>query len=93
MTALAGLLLSFFVRRRRMFVRAVPGPDGGALIEVGGLARSDTSGGFEDEFAALAGELASAYQGRVAAGSFEGAEPDSAAGDNPPAPDDLTEGE
>jgi cytochrome c biogenesis protein len=93
MTALAGLLLSFFVRRRRMFVRAVPGPDGGALIEVGGLARSDTSGGFEDEFVNLAGELASAYQGREATGSFEDAEPDSAAGDNPPAPDDLTEGE
>jgi hypothetical protein len=76
-----------------MFVRAVPGPGGGALIEVGGLARSDTSGGFEDEFVTLAGELASVYQGREATGSFEDAEPDSAAGDNPRAPDDLTEGE
>jgi cytochrome c biogenesis protein len=93
MTALAGLLLSFFVRRRRMFVRAVPGPDGGAVVEVGGLARSDTSGGFEDEFVTLAGELASAYQGSEATGSFEGTESAPAAGDDLPAPDDPTEGE
>ena len=93
MTALAGLLLSFFVRRRRMFVRATPGQDGGAVVEVGGLARSDTSGGFEDEFATLAGELASAYQGTEAAGSVAGAQPDPAAGDDPPAPDEPTEEE
>jgi cytochrome c biogenesis protein len=93
LTALAGLLLSFFVRRRRMFVRAVPGPDGGAVVEVGGLARSDTSGGFEDEFVTLAGELASAYQGRETTASFEDAEPGPAGGDDLPATDDLTEGE
>jgi cytochrome c biogenesis protein len=59
--ALAGLLLSFFVRRRRVFVRAVPGPSGtGSVVTVGGLTRSDASGGFEEEFAELAVEIAAA---------------------------------
>jgi cytochrome c biogenesis protein len=57
--AIAGLLLSFFVRRRRMFVRAVPGPGGvGSVVTVGGLTRTDASGGFEDEFANLAADIA-----------------------------------
>jgi cytochrome c biogenesis protein len=56
--AIAGLLLSFLVRRRRVFVRAVGagsvnGATGRTVVEVGGLARSDVAGGFEDEFAAL----------------------------------------
>jgi cytochrome c biogenesis protein len=59
MLALAGLLLSFLVRRRRVFVRAVPSQAGaGSVVTVGGLARTDASGGFEDEFASLAAELA-----------------------------------
>jgi len=59
MLSLAGLLLSFFVRRRRVFVRAVPGPDGtGSIVTVGGLTRTDASGGFEDEFATLAADIA-----------------------------------
>jgi cytochrome c biogenesis protein len=57
--ALAGLLLSFFVRRRRVFVRAVPAVTGtGSVVTVGGLTRSDASGGFEEEFADLAAEIA-----------------------------------
>jgi len=57
--AIAGLLLSFFIRRRRVFVRAVPGPDGvGSVVTVGGLTRTDASGGFEDEFANLAADIA-----------------------------------
>jgi cytochrome c biogenesis protein len=57
--ALAGLLLSFFVRRRRVFVRAAPGPGGvGSVVTVGGLTRTDASGGFEDEFATLAADIA-----------------------------------
>jgi cytochrome c biogenesis protein len=57
--ALAGLLLSFLIRRRRMFVRAAPAPDGqGSIVTIGGLARTDSSGGFEEEFAELAAELA-----------------------------------
>ena len=58
--ALAGLLISFFVRRRRVFVRAVPASSGtGSVVTVGGLTRSDASGGFEEEFAELAAEIAS----------------------------------
>jgi len=57
--ALAGLLLSFLVRRRRVFVRAVPAASGtGSVVTVGGLARTDASGSFEDEFAELSTELA-----------------------------------
>jgi cytochrome c biogenesis protein len=57
--ALGGLLLSFLVRRRRVFVRAVPASSGaGSVVTIGGLARTDASGGFEDEFASLAADLA-----------------------------------
>ncbi len=51
--ALAGLILSFLVRRRRMFVRAVAAADGSTRVTVGGLARSDAAGGFEAEFDTL----------------------------------------
>jgi len=61
--ALAGLILSFMVRRRRVFVRAAAGPDGHTVVEVGGLARSDAAGGFEVEFAELARELRTAQDG------------------------------
>jgi cytochrome c biogenesis protein len=59
--ALGGLLLSFMIRRRRVFVRARAARDG-TTVQVGGLARTDASGGFEAEFAALAAELRSACQ-------------------------------
>jgi cytochrome c biogenesis protein len=62
MLALGGLLLSFVVRRRRMFVRAVPSESGGSLVTIGGLTRTDANGGFEEEFASLAAELAEAHQ-------------------------------
>jgi cytochrome c biogenesis protein len=59
--ALAGLLLSFFVRRRRVFIRAVPAASGtGSVVTVGGLTRTDASGGFEEEFAELAADIAAA---------------------------------
>jgi len=61
MAALAGLLLSLFVRRRRMFVRAYPGADGGTVVEVAGLVRTDAGGGFDDEFDQLAAALRSAH--------------------------------
>jgi cytochrome c biogenesis protein len=72
--ALAGLLLSFFVRRRRVFVRAAPAPDGGSSVAVGGLARTDASGGFDDEFASLSAELAAADAATVGAGVMGAAE-------------------
>ena len=72
MLALAGLLISFFVRRRRVFVRAVPAASGaGSVVTVGGLTRSDASGGFEEEFAELATEISAAEpaQGTAAQGT------------------------
>jgi len=65
--ALGGLLLSFMIRRRRVFVRARTGPlaQGQRVVttvQVGGLARTDAGGGFEAEFATLAAELRSAHE-------------------------------
>jgi cytochrome c biogenesis protein len=60
LAALGGLLLSFMVRRRRVFVRA-RGSRSGTTVQIGGLARTDASGGFEAEFASLAAELRSAH--------------------------------
>ncbi len=60
MAALGGLLLSFMIRRRRVFVRARAVRDG-TVVQVGGLARTDASGAFEAEFASLAAELRSAH--------------------------------
>jgi cytochrome c biogenesis protein len=62
--ALAGLILSFLVRRRRVFVRAVASPDGSTSVTVGGLARSDAAGGFDTEFAELARLLRTEHGGR-----------------------------
>jgi cytochrome c biogenesis protein len=60
LAALAGLLLSFVVRRRRVFVRAhAAGP--GSTVQLGGLTRMDASGGFEEEFASLAAALRAAH--------------------------------
>jgi cytochrome c biogenesis protein len=69
--ALGGLLLSFMIRRRRVFVRASAAPASqqvpsqtirSTTVQVGGLARTDASGGFEAEFASLAAELRSACE-------------------------------
>jgi cytochrome c biogenesis protein len=60
-----GLLGSLAVRRRRVWIRVLPGPgaNGGTgartLIDVGGLARND-SGNFTQEFAGMFGDLRSA---------------------------------
>jgi cytochrome c biogenesis protein len=67
--ALAGLILSFMVRRRRVFVRATAGPGGHTVVAVGGLARSDAAGGFEAEFTELARELRTAQDGSPSAAS------------------------
>ncbi len=71
--ALGGLILSFMVRRRRVFLRAAAGPDGQTIVDFGGLARSDAAGGFEVEFAELAEELRTAQDGVTrASGSGSG---------------------
>jgi cytochrome c biogenesis protein len=93
MTALAGLLLSFFIRRRRIFVRARPGPDGTTVVDVGGLARSDAAGGFDTEFPGLAHEITAADQGSEPAVPARSPAPVPGAGGGAPAADDPTEGE
>jgi cytochrome c biogenesis protein len=81
--ALGGLLLSFMVRRRRVFVRARAngpahaGTDGvpsgvHSTVQIGGLTRTDASGGFEAEFAVLAAELRSAHDQAAANRQPEG---------------------
>ncbi|HET9187540.1 MAG TPA: cytochrome c biogenesis protein ResB [Acidothermaceae bacterium] len=45
-----GLVLSLAIRRRRLWVRAGRDESGRTLVEVGGLTRTDASGGFDDEF-------------------------------------------
>ncbi len=90
LTALAGLILSFLVRRRRIFVRAAAsetqrdaggaGAAGsepllaGSAVEIGGLTRSDAAGGFETEFAELASEIMQEVRGSVAAVGQSGGE-------------------
>ena len=82
--ALAGLILSFLVRRRRVFVRADAGRGGGAHVTIGGLARSDAAGGFETEFAELARLLCEEQQGTaVALPSDSGDGPHQADADQP----------
>jgi cytochrome c biogenesis protein len=93
MTALAGLLLSFFIRRRRIFVRARPGPHGTTVVDVGGLARSDAAGGFDTEFPGLAHEITAADQGSEPAVPARSPAPVPGAGGGAPAADDPTEGE
>ena len=62
---LAGLLLSFMVRRRRVFVRAGTDETGNTIVGLGGLTRSDAAGGFEDEFAGLATEISGLHQASI----------------------------
>ncbi|HET6920635.1 MAG TPA: cytochrome c biogenesis protein ResB [Jiangellaceae bacterium] len=56
MLALAGLLLSLYVRRRRVWVRATEVDGGGTVVEVAGLQRSD-SGDLDAEVGAVTDEL------------------------------------
>jgi cytochrome c biogenesis protein len=56
MLALAGLLLSLYVRRRRVWVRATVTVGGATVVEVAGLQRSE-SGDLQDEIDAIADEL------------------------------------
>jgi cytochrome c biogenesis protein len=69
---LAGLLLSFMVRRRRVFVRASTDETGNTIVDLGGLTRSDAAGGFEDEFAGLATEISGLHQASTDASQSPG---------------------
>jgi cytochrome c biogenesis protein len=57
--ALAGLMMSLFVRRRRVWVRAGTAEDGRTLVEVAGLARTEAEGGegLSDEIGELAEQI------------------------------------
>jgi cytochrome c biogenesis protein len=77
--ALAGLLVSFLVRRRRVFVRAAPDATGSTTVQFGGLARTESSETFGAEFAGLSAELSAAVGATGAAAPSA----DSAASPNP----------
>lgn len=51
--AILGLMLSLFIRPRRIWARATAGEDGRTLVEVGGLDRADARTGLDDEVAAV----------------------------------------
>ena len=70
MVAVAGLCVSLYVRPRRLFVRV---DDSGAVM--GGLDRTDTASGLEDEVA----QLANAVAGESGSGSGTVGEPDAQA--------------
>jgi cytochrome c biogenesis protein len=57
--ALAGLMVSLFVKRRRLWVRATPDGSGRTLVEVAGLTRTEGEDrdGLADEVTALARSL------------------------------------
>ncbi len=57
--AIAALMLSLFVPRRRVWVRATPDGPGRTLVEVGGLARTET-GGLDAEADALLARIQAA---------------------------------
>ncbi|MFQ3556155.1 cytochrome c biogenesis protein ResB [Streptomyces gramineus] len=43
LAAIFGLAASLFIQRRRVWVRAVPGPDGVTVVEMAGLGRSESA--------------------------------------------------
>lgn len=55
-TAIFGLAASLFIQRRRVWVRAVTGPDGVTVVEMAGLGRSE-SAKVPEELGALASDL------------------------------------
>ena len=66
--ALAGLMLSLFVRRRRVWVRATSGGGGDTVVEVAALARSD-DGDLSDDVQRLAATLEGAATSRKEGGA------------------------
>ena len=79
---LAGLLLSFMIRRRRVFVRARPVMRARPSSISAGSARSDAAGGFEDEFSGLAAEI----EGRLGCAAATGPTPTRPRGSEAPVP-------
>ncbi|WP_322987288.1 cytochrome c biogenesis protein ResB [Phaeacidiphilus oryzae] len=80
--AIIGLIGSLFVQRRRIWVRAVEGPDGTTLVEVAGLGRSE-SARIAEELADVAVDLQQSAPADVA----EASEDSEDAGDPEPSED------
>lgn len=53
LACLVGLLGSLLIKRRRVFVRVAPRPDGGSAVQIGALARGEDAmlGGYVDDLA------------------------------------------
>ncbi|MEU3145449.1 cytochrome c biogenesis protein ResB [Streptomyces sp. NPDC006999] len=80
LVAIAGLAGSLFIQRRRVWVRAVGGPDGVTVVEMAGLGRSE-SATVPEELGDLAGILYDQAPGAP------GPEPSAESPDAPDAPD------
>ncbi|MGW5654121.1 cytochrome c biogenesis protein ResB [Streptomyces humi] len=74
LAAIFGLAASLFIQRRRVWVRAVPGPDGVTVVEMGGLGRSE-SAKVPEELGDLAGILYDQAPGAPAPGDTTDADP------------------
>ncbi|MGW6734595.1 cytochrome c biogenesis protein ResB [Streptomyces sp. NPDC055013] len=80
LAAIFGLAASLFIQRRRVWVRAAPGPDGVTVVEMAGLGRSE-SAKVPEELGDLAGIL---YE--QAPGAPDAAADDPADSEAPPDP-------
>jgi cytochrome c biogenesis protein len=90
-TAILGLAGSLFIQRRRVWVRAVAGPDGVTVVEMAGLGRSESAKVPEE-----LGDLASAVHDRAPTAAETETGPDAATGPEnrttPQPPDVPSEG-
>jgi len=94
LTAIAGLAGSLFIQRRRVWVRAVAGPDGRTVVEMAGLGRSESA-----KLPGELGDLAFSLQTDAPPAPAEtgtdspesGPEPGPQPGSSPPSPRPSTE--
>ncbi|MBW5481251.1 cytochrome c biogenesis protein ResB [Streptomyces bambusae] len=89
--AIVGLAGSLFIHRRRIWVRAVAGPDGVTVVELAGLGRSE-SARLPEELAGLAAALNEQAPTAPAPEPEPAPEPDDAQAEEPPA-EESREGE
>ncbi|SEG29620.1 cytochrome c biogenesis protein [Thermomonospora echinospora] len=67
--AIAGIVASFMVRRRRVWVRATPGEGGRTVVEVGGLTLGNPTAEFDDLVTALRRDVPPTGPGDAPAGA------------------------
>jgi len=63
--AIAGLILSLFVRRRRIWVKVAVGPTGGTLVRVAGLAKNEAAD-LPEDVATIVAHLGTGQEGSSA---------------------------